>query len=766
MDKKQEFLKKLLATFKIEAEENINIISSSLIELEKGCTSKRREEIIEVIFRITHSLKGASRAVNLTEMELICHGLEDVIISLRSNKIKLNSQIFNLLNQSIDLLHEILFINNGIISSKLNLEIINHVENLSLVEVGLKIDLFENPNLKKHITELSKESTVEKTISLKPNFQKESTFETIRVSTKKLDHLLVQTEEMLTLKLNSTQRTINLSKTSKKIKIWDKEVSIILESTINLKQRLTNREKDSTLSNEDKDIKKLLQFQDWTNSYIKEIEGEIKEILNNSQDEEYSSGIKIDILLNGMNEIISVPFSKLLDGFPKMIRNISKDLDKKIDFIVEGDSIKINKKTLENLKIPLMHILRNCIDYGIEKPAHRLKNKKLETGKIILKIEQLENNMIQILISDDGKGLNRKKLKKIYIEKENIPLNDIDNINESDYLNYIFKPGISTSDIITDISGRGLGLAIVQETIEKSNGTVFVKSIEGISTTFHIIIPNTTSTLNGVVVESGSRLYIVPTSKIKKVLLLNKNEIKIIENRNTISYLGEIIPMVDLNSILKISSSKEVSENIQILILMIKNKKFGLAVDSIIEEQEVLVKNFNKQLTRVKYISSASVFSSGKIVPILNVSDLFKSILKINEQDISPINVQNSENVTQKSILIVEDSITSRTLLKNILEGAGYHVKTAIDGIDGFTKLKEGNYDAVISDIEMPRMNGFDLTAKIRADKKYSTIPVLLISSLSKREHKERGIDVGANAYIVKSNFDQNNLLEIVDRLI
>lgn len=791
MDKKQEFYQRILATFRIEAEETVNAMSADLIELEKNPVEATKKELIEVIYRAAHSLKGAARAVNYSEVESLCHSFEDVMTAVRSEELPVSQQLFNILHQTVDLINKVLNTKADEIGPELNNQILAHIDNLALFEAGLGEEIKENmrppksetahhagpeifkpeqqTNIQKsaHVVEPT-EQTAQKANSDKSkekaaSYAKKASGDTIRVSTQKLDKLLFQAEEMLAIKLSAIQRTEYLQQTINKLSVWNKEASLVYPATLMIKQLLDKKE---TFSNEEKEINRIIQFNDWTSSHLKNIEKELNELRSFSQQEAYASGSKIESLLDEVKELIAVPFATLLDVFPKMVRDIATDLGKEIDFMVEGDDIEIDRRILEKLRNPLMHIIRNSIDYGIEKPDDRIKNQKTEKGSISLKIERLENNKVELLISDDGQGVDIEKLKQLYIKDQGIAEKDVEQISDKDCLNYMFGSGISTSDIVTDLSGRGLGLAIVKETIDQLGGEIDVETVKGQSTTFRILLPISIITFRGVLLDVSGRNFIIPTSKIVKVLRLHKKEIKTVENKATIHFDGEIIPLINLSEILELPINEHIGEYIQVIILTVLGKQIGFLIDHIIGDQEVLVKNFNKQLSRVRNISGATILGSGKVVPILNISDLFKSSLRATASTRIFSDKASSDKEAQKSILVVEDSITSRILLKNILEGAGHKVTTAIDGVDGFTKLKEGSFNAVISDVEMPRMNGFELTAKIRADKESANIPVVLVTTLSKREDREKGIEVGANAYIIKSSFNQSNLLEVLDRLI
>ncbi|MBI9069595.1 MAG: response regulator [Salinivirgaceae bacterium] len=774
MDNKKEFLKKLLETFRVEAEEGLKKISSNMVKLESKPSDSDAMKIIEIIFREVHSLKGAARAVNLLDIETVCQTFESVMYALKNKKIKVKPVVFELMNQTIDLLNDLC--GNGSHTPDLKNQMQLVLKNLFLIETG-KFDerqISENTilNSKKSLSKVleikseehrEKDNENEGLTKDQSATKEDSLVETIRVSTQKLDNLLFQTEEMLSIKLATLQQIDYLKAVLNKLNVWKKESSNVSVAIRDVKQIF--EQKQDALSKEDKLIENIILFSDWSVSQINAVEDDLIELRKFSVQESFLSSNKIETLLDDVKELITVPFSLLIDTFPKVIRNLAKDMEKVVEFKTLGVNTEIDRRVLELITHPLMHILRNCIDYGIEKPKTRIEKNKPQKGSIKIEVERLENNKVKIQISDDGAGIDLDKLRKLYIKNEKISSDDEANINERDLLFYIFRSGITTSDIVTDLSGRGLGLAIAYEKIEQLGGSIQVETKHNEGTCFTIEIPLTLVTFRGVLIKIASSEFVVPTAKILQVIQINANKIKLVENKATLPFNGEFIPFVNMSDILELAITKSDLEYIQVIVLGSINEKIGFAVDEIIGEQEVLVKKFNKHITRLKNISGATVLGSGKVVPILNVYDLIKSASKPHVSNVkTATNIETEADL--KKVLVVEDSITSRTLLKNILETAGYLVTTAIDGVDGFIKLNENTFDAVISDVDMPRLNGFDLTAKIRADKTLSEIPVLLVTSLSKTEDKERGIEVGANAYIIKSSFDQSNLLEILNRLI
>lgn len=785
MSKKEEFLERIHATFRIEAEENINSLYADLIKLEKEKDDSSRKELIEIIYRSVHSLKGASRAVDMSEIESVCHAFEGVMSAVREGNIVISIPIFDILHGSVDIISELLNIRGKDIDRQLTDRISRQIEILSIIESGETIEKYFNRKLDGENKEVlihesdnidlldeiehfdNKEIDIDENKDSRPQkFREKKEFvdSTIRVSSRKLDKLLFQAEDMLEIKLSAIERRNNLNQIVDKITLCDKYCDTHISSIQSI-NNFIERNDNNPFKN--KEIESIIKFFEKSRLEIKDVKNDLLLLLKSSANDEYCNGVKIDNLLDDVKDVITVPFSSLFEIFPKIVRDIAKDLGKEVDLVIDGADLEIDRRVLEKIKAPMIHLLRNAIDYGLESVADRVKNSKSIKGKILIKVSRLYNNKVQVLLEDDGAGIDLDKIKKLYSNNENISAAELEIIKKQDFLNYIFKSGVSTSDIVTDISGRGIGLSIVKDNVEQLGGKVEVESEKGLYTRFKMNLPLSLVTYRGVIFGLSGNEYLVPTMKVDKVLRLNKRDVKKIENKDTFSFNGEIIPLINLSDILRLSRNNTKDIDIYNVIVISRDERsIGFIVESIIGEQEVLVKKFNKQLKRVKFVSGATILGSGKVVPILNISDIFKEALISYSPSLESQIDPDIGTEERKSILIVEDSVTSRMLLKNILEASDYRVVTAVDGIDGLTKLREETFDAVVSDIEMPRLNGFELTKKIRNDEEFKMIPVVLVTSLSKQEHKEMGIEAGANAYIVKSSFDHSNLLEILDRLI
>jgi two-component system chemotaxis sensor kinase CheA len=331
----------------------------------------------------------------------------------------------------------------------------------------------------------------------------------------------------------------------------------------------------------------------------------------------------------------------------------------------------------------------------------------------------------------------------------------------------IFQAEVSTSPLITRLSGRGLGLAIVREQAEKLGGTVVVENQPGRGARFRIRLPSTLATFRGVLIEAAQRRFVVPTLQVERVARVKTSEVRTAEGREILPWDGRAVALVRLAQVLELppaGAGATPPPLMPILILGLGEQRIALAVDAILDEQEVLVKSLRKPLLRVRNITGATVLGSGEVVPILNIADLLKSARTAGTG--TPLPVVATKPPQAQRVLVAEDSITSRTLIKSILESAGYQVRTAVDGMEAFTLLRAEKFDLVVSDVEMPRLSGFDLTARIRADRGLGDLPVILITALETRADRERGIDVGASAYLIKSRFDQSDLLDTIRRLI
>jgi two-component system, chemotaxis family, sensor kinase CheA len=758
MDKKEaDFLKRIRETFRVEAEEHLHGFSAGLIELEKNQPEEKVKEIIETMFREVHSLKGAARSVDQKEIESLCQPLESVFYSLKCHKITLSPFSISLFYKAVDYITK-LITTTGKDPTSSNHQIMRELTlQLKEMAAGNIVEKSDAPELMSDI----KAAPPEKVHSRESDFPAGTgpvSTETVRIRISKLDPLLLQAEEMIQSKIAIDQRILELRELCTELNEWKTET-----------QKWKNHRASSTLST-------LNEWCDASEIQLNKTESRMTEITRSMERDQHSHDHLVNLHLETMKQVLMLPVGSMVEAFPGMVRDIAHEQNKEVDFTMSGTELEIDRRILEELKDPLIHLIRNSIDHGIGKPQERLLQNKPSHGKITLAFSAKENGQFEVILSDDGKGIDKDNLLKAAVKSGILDKEATGELEDEEIINLIYQSGVSTSSIITDISGRGLGLSIVHEKIEKLNGIISVETEAGKSTIFRIHLPMALAAFRGIMVRVNEFLFILPTLNVERVLRVEEADIKTVENHETILIDSRIISVVDIGEVLGLPEHKhtgsdrktrifEKSDKIRLVVLSSAEQRIAFKVDDIVGEQQVLVKGLGKLLKRVRNISGATILGSGNVVPVLNINDLIKSAVKTKGRKNE---TGEGEFFLAKtgSILIAEDSITSRTLIKNILETAGYQVTTSIDGADAFSKARSGDFDIIVSDVDMPKMNGFELTLKIKNDKKLSEIPVVLVTALESREDRERGIEVGADAYIIKSSFDQTNLLEIIKKLI
>jgi two-component system, chemotaxis family, sensor kinase CheA len=751
VESRDEFAKRLLDTFKAEAREHIDGLSSGLRKLEnEEISAGARQEILETIFREAHSLKGAARAVNQTEMESYCQSMESVFSALKRGDASLSAPLLGLLQKGVDSLAERLFAPDaarGPAAARAR-EYRARIESV-LTGTLLPPDFVAGESF-------PSASTGDATPGMS---------ETVRIPAERLHTILVQAEELLSSKISAMERGRELRDILLEFAAWRRE----WEKIVPVVQRHSRRERsDPATGGNGKD--EFTEFLGWTYSFWAKVERCLAAHAKASDQDLRSLAGMADDLLEDARRALMIPSGQLLEAFPRFVRNLSGEQGKEVEFVVHGEDVEMERRILEEMKDPLLHLLRNAVDHGIEDPSARLRKNKTRRGRIELSIRQRGGNKAEILVADDGAGIDLAKVQASARKLGILGGDDAGDRNDADGLLHIFRSGVSSSPIITDVSGRGLGLAIVREKVEKLDGTVAVETRPDQGTTFRLVVPLAHTQFRGVLVRAAARTFVIPTANVLRVTRVKRDEIRTVEQRPTIRLDGKAVSLVRLSDALGIFPSRSPDASgdyVQAVVLGSAERQIAFLVDEVISEEEVLVKGLGRQLARVRNIAGASMSRTAGIVPVLYVPDLMESAVREVGAGRSPsVPEPSSAEGKGRSVLVVEDSITSRTLLKNILEGAGYDVVTAVDGVDGLTQLRAGKFDLVVSDVDMPRMNGFDLTANIRADKRLAELPVVLVTALESRDDKERGIEAGANAYIVKSQFHQNNLLEAVERLL
>jgi two-component system, chemotaxis family, sensor kinase CheA len=804
-----DFLAKLIATFRLEADEHLKAMVAGLLALEKASVADDRQSLLETLFREAHSLKGAARAVDLTDVEAVCQALEGVLARLKRGEFQLSAEGFDAIHQSLDTIEVLLSEPNQPHATQIaeavqrltRLETANTpdmTESNSALQAGSPTQDVNSNSIIHHGTErppLSSPLSLvppapaaepaatrrasappvspshgdgrgeQSAVQAKPGIE-----ETVRVTTAKLDSLFLQVEEMLSAKLSVNQHATDLKETLGILAEWRKEWAKV-SAEIRKLQRLIEAKEDWTRQGAayTQAVPPLVDFIYWNEQQFLALETRVKGLTKAAEHDQQTVGALVDSLLENTKRVLMMPFSSLLEIFPKMVRDLSRSLGKEVELLIRGGDVEIDKRILEELKTPLIHLIRNSLDHGIETPEVRAKYEKSPRGTIIITVSQTSGSSVEILISDDGGGIDRKKVTAAAVKKGFLSAEAAEKLDEQAALALIFQSEVSTSPIVTDISGRGLGMAIVREKIEKLGGQISMETHLQEGTSFRIVVPLTLATFRGVFVETAGRTFVIPTTSIERVARIKRSDVKAIDGKEAFFLEGRPIAFVYLDALLQLPRAtvrRADEDTLLTVILSVADKRVACCVDEVENEQEVLFKSLGAFLSPVPNVAGATVLGSGKVIPILHVPDLLASASENGRARAVTLTAEGDSEAYTKSVLIAEDSVTSRMLLKGILESAGYQVTTAVDGMDAFSLLQKAHFDLLVSDVEMPRMNGFELTAKVRSTEPLAQVPVVLVTGLDSREDRERGITAGADAYIVKTSFDQSNLLDVVQRLI
>lgn len=755
--KKEEFLAKLRTTFRVEAAEHIEGIRAGLLAIERA-TESERAAVVERIFREAHSFKGAARSVSLTGVEALCRELESIFAAMKRGELSLSTAILDVIHPVLGVLDVLCASPDTPQPSEVSDREQHALATLKRIVRGLSIDQTETsashavaetspPQVITHVIP----ATGDAVLPQEAPTAGAAAAETVRVSTHKLAAIVLETEELVGAKLAVLEHANELTKVAGELTAWN-------QRRIRWNEPSGSSVEDRTSSTERLETERL---------YTRKLENSLRRLAGAVNQDARSLGTIADRVIEDTKKVLMLPCSHVLGAFPKMLRDLAREQGKEADLVFVGEDIEADRRVLDELKAPLIHLLRNCVDHGIEKPDVRKSLGKTVRATVTMTVTSVAGTRIEITVADDGAGIDTAKVLKASVRLGLVAEDVAARATAADVDELIFHSGLSTSPIITDLSGRGLGLAIVREKIELLGGSLSVTSALGAGTTFRMLVPMSLATFRGVFVDAAGCRFVIPTASVARVSRIKPAEIKTVENRQTIVLGDRAVSLVRLRDLLSLSGPDHHVNGAPRPVVAVRtgDRQIALLVDDVHGEQEVMVRSLGQQLVRVRHIAGAAISTSGAVIPILNVADLAESASTVGAP--APADtLPEPASERRRRLLVAEDSITARTLVKSILEAAGYEVAVAVDGIDALTKLKTESFDLVVSDVDMPRMNGFELTTKIRADKKLGDLPVVLVTALSSQSDREYGIDVGANAYIVKSEFDQGNLLEIVRRLL
>lgn len=460
------------------------------------------------------------------------------------------------------------------------------------------------------------------------------------------------------------------------------------------------------------------------------------------------------------------PFGDGIHGLPRLVRDMSRSLGKEIKLVIEGEQTEVDRDILERLESPLSHLIRNAVDHGIELPDERAAAGKPRSGTIRLEARH-RAGMLQVAISDDGGGVNLDKLRLKIVDRGLSTHDVVRKMHEAELLEFLFLPGFSTAKVVTEFSGRGVGLDVVQDTIRKVGGNVRVTSQYGRGTAFHLQLPLTLSVIRAVVVRVSDEPYAFPHTRIDRLIRVPRAEVRSVEHRQFVTVDGQNVGLVLAAQLLDLPTVALEGDDLAVVLLSDSTGAYGLVVDRFEGEQDLVVRPLDPRLGKISNLSAAAILDDGSPVLIVDAEDLIRSMDQfIQTGSLARCETRLAAAATKKRILVVDDSITVREVERQLLLHQGYDVVVAVDGVDGWNAVRAENFDLLVSDIDMPRMSGLQLVSAVRADARLRDLPVIIVSYKEREEDRLRGLEVGANCYLTKSSFHDNRFIEAVQDLI
>jgi len=466
-----------------------------------------------------------------------------------------------------------------------------------------------------------------------------------------------------------------------------------------------------------------------------------------------------------VREIRLLPLSTLFEPYPRVVRDLTKERQKEVDLRIYGENTLVDKRILSAIKDPLIHLIRNAIDHGIETPEERIKIGKPKKGMIKL-IARERGDKVVIEVEDDGGGMDPKMIREEAINKGMMKKEDTLALTEEASLNLIFFSGFSTKEITTELSGRGVGLDVVKQNIEATGGSVTVSSTVDKGTTFTLRVPLTLTIIRALVFEAGDETFAIPATSIEEAVKITPDEIQTVEGKEAIRFRDKTIPLVRFPALLNLEGGRIFNnKKAPVIIVNYAEEHIGFLVNSLLGEKEITIKPLGEFLKGLENLAGFTISEDGSVMPLVHVPDLFASAKSLS-LGVPKVEPAPKEPARHRRILIVEDSFITRDMERSLLESFGYEVSEAGDGVEALERLREKPFDLIIADLQMPNMDGFELTRRLKSDEKYRDIPIVIVTTLASKEDKIKGLEAGADVYITKSEFRQEDLLDTIERLI
>ncbi len=749
--------------FRVEAEQQAGLLSSGLLELEQDPTSQER---LEPLMRAAHSIKGAAKLIGVQVAVELAHTIEDVFVSAQNSELVLEAEHIDVLLKGVDMIMDIAKCDQDLSlwyeASRSAFDAL--MDELQAVlngnyqppaepapePVSQPANSARDSREVKSREEMTAEASVEGVVVVKEQSRSVPQRERVlRVTADQLNRLMGLAGESLV----ESRWIYPYAGTLLRLKRQQTDLVCVIDS---LRDRLDNLHASEELISLVRDAQhQASQCREMMADRLTELEAYERRATN------LSSRLHREVVQSRMR-----PFGDGVHGFPRMVRDIARSLKKDVQLQIDGEATLVDRDIFDKIEAPLNHLIRNGIDHGMETPDERKQIGKPEKGTIRLSAYH-HSGMLSIVVEDDGRGVDIERIRSKVVEKGLVDDVMAETLSESELLDFLFLPSFSTKEQVSEISGRGVGLDVVHDVVHGMRGNVRATTKLGEGTRFHLQLPLTLSVIPALIVEIAGEPYAFPLARIDRILRVTPAELDEAEGHQYVRIDGRNVGLVNAGQILEKPSSHEGYQQLHLVVLSERQNHYGMVVDRFMGERDLVVQVMPRSLGVVKDISAAALMEDGSPVLIIDVDDLIRStekVLKVAKLD--RINSVVDEIHEKKSVLVVDDSLTVREVERNLLEAAGYLVETAVDGIDGLNVLRSGEFDMVITDVDMPRMNGIDLVRNIRQDPILRTLPILMVSYKDREEDKIRGMEAGADYYLTKGSFHDESLRKAVMDLI
>ena len=778
----------ILEDFLVEASELTEQLDEDLVQLEENPEDK---ELLNKIFRVAHTVKGSGSFLNLDTLTHLTHHMEDVLNKARHGELVIDADIMDVVFESIDLMKGLLEQIRDTGSDQGGIDVSECVIKLDNVLKGKDVDEEPEPadDSAKQESSSDAEGEAKNLDPVASKIEEEAgDFDPEQMSEEEVEAeierlLQVRQEEDKKRREEKKKKEGASKEAAPKPAQESKPAAQPAKASADNDAKTPPKKKVTTVEQTIRvDVSRLDHLMNLIGELVlgknrlSKIYDDVEERYEGEQFLEELSNVVSGVSVVTTDLQIAVmktrmlPVGKVFNKFPRMVRDLSRELKKDIELVISGEETELDKSIVEEIGDPLVHIIRNSCDHGVEKPADRVQAVKPEKGTVHLKAYNEGNNII-IEIADDGKGLDPDVLINKSLEKGVINEKEADRLSEKEAFALIFRPGLSTAEAVTNVSGRGVGMDVVKTNIEKLNGIIDIDSEKGKGTTIKLKIPLTLAIIQSLLVNVQEELFAIPLSSVLETVRITSEEVKYVEGKSVLRLRNEVLPLVHIADIYDVDRTYDTGEHAYVVIIGLAEKKLGLIVDELIGQEEIVIKSLGEYIKGIDGIAGATIRGDGRVTLIADVGALMDmskdASARAKDAMESSTAAKKKEQPSDYKILIVDDSKTDRTIMKKSIEPLGVSYEEAVNGEEALSKLKDSDadFDAVLIDIEMPRMDGYTLADEIRKFNRYKNMPLIAVTSRTSKSDRMRGVEVGMTEYITKP-YSSDYLANVVKRNI